>query len=137
MKKKSFASAKNKLCPCQSQKRYKSCCGPYHAGTAAPTAEALMRSRYAAYALGLVEYVIDTTDPAGSKYKKPRDAWARELIAWCESTQFLGLEILSASQNTVTFKVNLVQKGKPSPYIERSVFTQPHGRWLYFDGVMV
>ena len=77
-----------------------------------------MRSRYAAYALGLVDYVIDTTDPSGAKYKNPRAIWAQELQTWCETTQFLGLEILSASENVVTFKVNLVQKGKPSPYIE-------------------
>ena len=96
-----------------------------------------MRSRYAAYALGLVDYVIDTTDPSGAKYKNPRAIWAQELQTWCETTQFLGLEILSASENVVTFKVNLVQKGKPSPYIEKSVFTKPNGRWLYFDGVMV
>ena len=96
-----------------------------------------MRSRYAAYALGLVDYVIDTTDPAGTKYKSPRSVWANNLKEWCKTTQFLGLEILSASENIVTFKVRLVQKGKPSPYIERSVFTKPQGRWLYFDGIMV
>lgn len=96
-----------------------------------------MRSRYAAYALGLVDYVVDTTDPTGTKYKSPRDAWVNELKNWCDSTQFLGLEILSASESIVTFKVNLVQKGKPSPYIERSIFTKPKGRWLYFDGIMI
>lgn len=127
----------NKFCPCHSEKRYKSCCEPFHKGKAPPTAEALMRSRYAAYALGMIDYVIDTTDPAGSKYKSPRSVWAKELEAWCESTQFLGLEIMSASENMVTFKVNLVQSGKPSPYIERSIFTRPSGRWLYFDGLMV
>lgn len=129
--------SKHKLCPCHSDKRYKSCCQPYHEGGNPPTAEALMRSRYAAYALGLVDYVIDTTDPAGNKYKTPRSVWVKSLNDWVEATQFLGLEILSASENVVTFKVNLVQSGKPSPYIERSVFTRPNGRWLYFDGVMV
>lgn len=96
-----------------------------------------MRSRYAAYALGLIDYVIDTTDPAGSKYKSPRAIWTGELVEFCKSTHFLGLEIMTASENMVTFRVNLIQNGKPSPYIERSIFTRPNGRWLYYDGVMV
>lgn len=96
-----------------------------------------MRSRYAAYSLGLVDYIMDTTDPAGSKFKSHRDQWRLELDAFCKSTQFLGLEIISASESIVTFKVDLVQNGKPSPFIERSIFTRPNGRWLYFDGMMI
>ena len=96
-----------------------------------------MRSRYSAYALGLIDYVIDTTDPAGSKYKTPREIWKRELETFCQTTRFLGLEIMAASENMVTFRVNLIQSGKPSPYIERSIFTRPNGRWLYYDGMMV
>ena len=39
-----------KSCPCGSQKQYEQCCGPFLDGRAiAPTAEALMRSRYTAY----------------------------------------------------------------------------------------
>ena len=137
MKSKIVSAKRNKLCPCHSKKRYKNCCEPYHKGKNPPTAEALMRSRYAAYSLGLVDYVIDTTDPAGGKYKSPRAIWTQELETFCQTTQFLGLEIIDASQNMVTFRVNLVQHGKPSPYIERSIFTRPNGRWLYFDGMMV
>src|SRR5947208_1479091 len=51
----------NEPCPCHSKKKYKKCCGPAHGGTPAPTPEALMRSRYSAYVLGLAEYVLDTT----------------------------------------------------------------------------
>lgn len=137
MKSKIALAKKQKLCPCHSQKRYKDCCEPYHNGGNPPTAEILMRSRYAAYALGLVDYVMDTTDPAGSKYKPSRGIWSQELDTFCQTTQFLGLEIMSSSENIVTFRVNLVQNGKPSPYIERSIFTRPNGRWLYFDGMMV
>lgn len=96
-----------------------------------------MRSRYAAFALGLVDYVIDTTDPKGNKYKPVRAIWTQELETFCQTTQFLGLEIMSAAENMVVFRVNLVQSGKPSPYIERSIFTCPNGRWLYYDGMMV
>lgn len=40
-------------CPCESGLKYAECCQAYHARrSVAPTAEALMRSRYAAYVLG-------------------------------------------------------------------------------------
>src|SRR5437867_3549203 len=43
-------------CPCHSGKKYSECCEPYHQGLPAPTPLALMRSRYAAYALQNAEY---------------------------------------------------------------------------------
>ncbi|MGA4815597.1 YchJ family metal-binding protein [Pseudomonas aeruginosa] len=46
-------------CPCGSGDPLDDCCGRYHQGHPAPTAEALMRSRYSAYALGLVDYLRD------------------------------------------------------------------------------
>ncbi|HRZ89595.1 MAG TPA: SEC-C metal-binding domain-containing protein, partial [Spirochaetia bacterium] len=40
-------------CPCGSGREYSACCGPVIAGAVpAPTAEALMRSRYTAYVKG-------------------------------------------------------------------------------------
>ena len=36
------------------------CCGLYHSGQPAPDAESLMRSRYSAYALGLIDYLLAT-----------------------------------------------------------------------------
>ena len=47
-------------CPCGSGKSYAVCCGLLHTGAAAPTAEALMRSRYSAYGLGLEPYLLAT-----------------------------------------------------------------------------
>ena len=49
-------------CPCDSGQTYVQCCGPWHQGLGlgvfAPTPEALMRSRYSAYVLGLVDYLL-------------------------------------------------------------------------------
>lgn len=50
-------------CYCGSNKAYDNCCQPYHRGLTAPTAEALMRSRYSAYALRLEEYLLRTWHP--------------------------------------------------------------------------
>jgi SEC-C motif-containing protein len=43
-------------CPCGAAAGYAACCGRWHAGASqglAPDAQALMRSRYSAYVLGL------------------------------------------------------------------------------------
>jgi len=51
----------NTPCPCQSSLDYNICCGRYHKGKLfAPTAEALMRSRYSAYSLKLGRYLFKT-----------------------------------------------------------------------------
>ena len=55
-------------CPCDSGQTYVQCCGPWHQGLGlgvfAPTPEALMRSRYSAFALGLVDYLTATWHPS-------------------------------------------------------------------------
>jgi SEC-C motif domain protein len=51
-------------CPCGSGKGYAACCGLLHAGAPAADAEALMRSRYSAYVLGLADYLRATWHPA-------------------------------------------------------------------------
>lgn len=51
------------MCPCGSGFPYDKCCGKYHAGAAAPTAEALMRSRFSAFVLRDEDYVLRTWDP--------------------------------------------------------------------------
>jgi len=122
-------------CPCHSGKAYKECCGPYHAGTPAPTAAALMRSRYAAYALKLVDYVIATTHPDNPEQPLDRAG----LLEFCEHTEFAGLEILDfqegAALSTVTFRPRLKQGDKELVYIEKSLFEKVDGKWLYKDFV--
>ncbi|WP_026195991.1 YchJ family protein [Corynebacterium lubricantis] len=50
-------------CYCGSGLAYKDCCGQYHAGKQAPTAETLMRSRFSAFATGNSEYLLRTWAP--------------------------------------------------------------------------
>jgi SEC-C motif domain protein len=46
-------------CPCGTGRDYETCCGKLHSGAAeAGTAEALMRSRYSAFALGDAGYLL-------------------------------------------------------------------------------
>jgi len=51
-------------CPCGSGIALDDCCGKWHQGQPAPSAERLMRSRYSAYTLGLIDYLVATTLPA-------------------------------------------------------------------------
>ena len=51
-------------CPCDTGKPYPACCGRLHAGRPAPTAVALMRSRYSAFTKHLASYLLHTWHPA-------------------------------------------------------------------------
>ena len=94
-----------------------------------------MRSRYTAYAAHDVRYVMATTDPQGPHHRQDATSWRRELLAFCKSTQFLGLEILDArsdgERGEVTFIATLRQDGAIVPMRERSLFSRVDGRWLY------
>src|SRR3990167_7362914 len=83
----------NPLCPCGSEHSLSECCGRYHAGTPAPDAERLMRSRYSAYALGLIDYLLRTTLPA---QQAGLDSAA--ITAWSQQSQWLGLQVSGAEQ---------------------------------------
>ncbi len=123
-------------CPCGSEKTYAVCCRPYHQQLNAPTAEALMRSRYSAFALGLDEYLIKTRHPSfrdkdsGSDLK---DALQRQ--------QWVGLTILETlegseqdNEGQVRFSAHFIENGRPGVLTENSRFKREQGRWYYVDG---
>ena len=126
-------------CPCTSKKPYDRCCGPFHAGTATPeTAELLMRSRFCAYALGKVDYLIATRSET-KRAEENRD----ELVIYCKSVQCVGLKIVSKEKGgkdddtgIVTFHASIQANGKRSLHIETSTFAREHGKWMYLDGIV-
>ena len=98
-----------------------------------------MRSRFAAYAAGLVDYIIATTDSEGEQWREERETWVREIGAFCRQTRFDGLTILDApppvgDHATVTFRASLSREGKDSGFVEKSTFRRIDGRWYYVDG---
>jgi SEC-C motif-containing protein len=121
----------NDLCPCGSGLKYKKCCRMLHHGLPAQSPEALMRSRYAAYALNNVEYIIATTHPDSPHYSSDREAWRREIETFCKETTFAGLDILAVEPDTVTFRATLFQNARDVSFTERSLFKQYNGRWMY------
>jgi SEC-C motif domain protein len=118
-------------CPCHSGKLYAECCAPYHQGTLAPTAVALMRSRYSAYALSNANYIIATTHPNHPDSALPLSKRKKQIKDFCRNTTFKGLDILEVTENTVTFRAHLTQKGHDVSFTEKSAFEELNGRWLY------
>jgi len=137
-------------CPCGSRKPFAVCCDPYLQGRkAAPTAEALMRSRYTAFCKGQADYLIATHHPST---QQPDDrealektirntAWknlmvlnhqkgkshdktgAVEFVAACQSRK-----LLASSSTQLANAETLMQLH------ERSRFVKENGQWLYTEG---
>lgn len=126
-------------CRCHSRKQEHRCCGPLHNGQRASTPLALMRSRYAAYAKGLVEYIIETTDPQGPHWQTDVQTWSAEIRRFCSDTRFEGLTILSSSppehdSATVSFHVQLSRGSQDVSFSEKSTFRLVEGNWKYTNG---
>jgi len=124
------------MCPCHSGKPYPDCCEPFHAQKKLPgSAVELMRSRYSAYALGLVKYVIETTHPTNSLFLQPSKKIAEDILHFSLNTEFYGLEILEfidgPSEAFVTFRAGLKQNSVDVSFVEKSRFIKDKGRWIY------
>ena len=117
-------------CPCGHSLPYAACCGRWHAGEAAPDAEALMRSRYSAYVRGLPDYLLATwhasTRPATMEPVEPGLKW-------------LGLQVkrhtpIDATHAEVEFVARSKLGGRAHRLHETSRFVREDGRWYYVDG---
>jgi len=118
-------------CYCGAETLFQNCCERYINGTQkAPTAEALMRSRYSAYATHSVDYLLATTHPLQQKYYSKID-----ILDWAISNQWLKLEILAVTENTVEFKAHYLDKFNQNQiHHEKSTFIFENGLWFYVDG---
>ncbi|WP_394690124.1 YchJ family protein [Hoeflea sp.] len=122
-------------CPCGSNVDYATCCEPLHLGAPASTAEKLMRSRYAAYALGKFDYLEATcAGPASNDFSRTEAEQAQL------STKWLGLEVLRVkkggatdSEGTVKFIARYSQNGRDGALTETSEFRRVDGAWAYWD----
>ena len=126
-----FNKISQSYCPCESDKPYNTCCEPAHNGTPASTAEALMRSRYTAYVLGLEDYLLKT--------------WAAETrpaalnLSDETQTKWLGLQVKRAENTSertaiVEFVARYKIGGKAQRLHEISQFVLVEGCWYYLAG---
>lgn len=124
-------------CPCGSGKRYRACCQPLHRGAPADSPEALMRSRYCAFALGRARYLVNTTAELGPMWQPDTDAWERQLRAQCEGARFTALRVLAApipplrGPGFVRFEADVLEDGVKHTIAELSRFTLQRGAWVY------
>lgn len=127
----------NDWCPCDSGKKYKKCCRPYLDGKRhPPTPETVVRGRFTAYTLRNIDFLIETTHPESSHFGENEQRWRAELAAYCFRNFFSKLEILSAEDDKVSYKVHLIQFGiEDHRYIEHATFKQEDGKWSYYDSV--
>lgn len=122
----------NNLCPCGTAQPYTACCARYVEGREpAPTAEALMRSRYTAYTLLKEDYLLATwhlsTRPAALG------------LAQEAPTKWLGLDVKRHEQQDadhaiVEFVARYKVAGRAHRLHEISRFVREAGQWFYVDG---
>ncbi|GEP51375.1 preprotein translocase SecA [Flavobacterium noncentrifugens] len=117
-------------CYCCSEKLFSDCCEPFILRKQfAPTAEALMRSRYSAYATHHADYLVETTAAATRKLHKKSD-----ILNWAKSNQWVKLEIINSSENIIEFKAHYIDNQfKAHIHHERSKFIRADNHWFYSD----
>jgi len=123
-------------CACGDARGYAACCAPLHAGAPAPDAAALMRSRYSAFVLGDVPYLLRswhaTTRPETLDLD---DDGARR--------KWLGLSVrehrpLDTDHAEVEFIARYrIGGGSAQRLHERSRFVREQGHWYYVDGELL
>lgn len=124
-------------CPCGSSLAFADCCEPLIKGVKeAPTAEALMRSRYSAHVIAAIDYIQQTTH---SSQRKNTDS--KSTAVWCRKSEWQSLEILATEgggpedkTGTVEFIARYRHKGKPVKYHEIAEFVREDERWFFVNG---
>lgn len=123
-------------CPCGSNRLYSRCCKPYVTGAdKAPTAAALMRSRYVAYCCGNVDYLIATRHPSKRRFDDRIN-----LLKSIKTTVWESLTVVSTfkgrKQDTQGYVEFMAVHSQPAwgQLHERSKFIKDNGRWFYTDG---
>ncbi|MBI3549259.1 MAG: YchJ family protein [Elusimicrobia bacterium] len=124
-------------CPCGSGRALADCCDPIITGRAqAPTAEALMRARYVAYATNRIDFIEKTHAPESREGfdRAASEKWARE-------SEWKGLRIVATKGGTerdvegvVSFVAEWEQGGKAHRHEEISLFRKDKGAWMFLEG---
>ena len=116
------------LCPCQSSQ-------PFHTGQRQPeNAEQLMRSRYAAYAMQQIDYIVRTTVPAQQPLLN-----VAAIAQWSREAQWLGLTVhqhiprIGKCHAQVAFTARFAEHGSTHEHHELSTFVQINGAWYFID----
>jgi SEC-C motif-containing protein len=116
-------------CPCGLGQPYAECCGPAHRGRPPVSAEALMRSRYTAFALDDAGYLLSSWHPD----TRPASIESDPDLRW------VGLDLLGSTgggmfdaEGVVEFRAHFRDGGRPGQLHEVSRFVRHDGHWVYW-----
>lgn len=125
-------------CPCGSGDALRACCGPLHDGAEPADPAALVRSRFAAFALGRADYLWRTLHSTHPLRARPEGDVLRELRQAHERLRYLGVQVhdvrVEGTHAQVLFGVRVFQHGNDSSFVELSDFEWEDG-WRYVGGV--
>ena len=128
-------------CPCGTGRPYAACCRPYHAGRAEPPdAEALMRSRYTAFARAEPDYLWRTLHQDHPDRARDHAEVTRALRETIRSFKYMGLTILQTRAPgadgiaRVLFWARIFDKGRERSFVELSDFAHDGEGWRYLAG---
>ncbi|MBX5484461.1 MAG: SEC-C domain-containing protein [Myxococcaceae bacterium] len=127
-------------CPCGSGHKYAACCRRFHRGEEPPDAVTLMRSRFAAYALGEVAYLWRTLDPDHPDRQTGEEAHTASVRRARQALRYVRLRVLEVEEAPgsdrarVLFHAEIYERGKDRSFAERSEFRRVDGVWRYRRG---
>lgn len=135
-------AATGRLCPCHSGLAYLNCCAPFHRSEReAGEPSELMRSRYAAFALGEAEYLWRTLHEAHEDRARPREAVVRSFRNARTTLRYVSLAILEARtrgrEAEVLFWAGLTERGTDASFVELSDFEHDGVGWRYRSGILL
>ncbi len=121
-------------CPCGSGVDFEACCGGIVDGRRkALTAEQLMRSRYTAYVMKKVDYLVESTHPSART-----DDLASSIRKWMRQVEWLKLHVVATEGGGeadafghVEFVGEFIADTGPGRHHECSVFEKLNGVWYY------
>ncbi|TKI08160.1 YchJ family protein [Martelella alba] len=128
-----------KRCMCGSGSDYAACCEPFILGRVLPGKPVqLMRSRYVAFVMHNIDYLLDTWHPDCHARQ-----WRDDIIRHFPDCQWKGLTIKNATadpncpEQFVEFIATFYhsQTRRPGFIHERSRFVRLDERWYYIDGI--
>ncbi|WP_196889098.1 YchJ family protein [Aureivirga sp. CE67] len=127
----------NQNCPCGKNTSLENCCLPIIKGEKkAKTAEELMRSRYTAYTLADIDYIMKTHHHTS----RPLSEYV-EIQKWAKRVKWLKLEVLKTKKGTETdtegfveFKAHFKELFKKKIIHENSYFVKENEEWFYVSG---
>lgn len=126
------------LCPCGSSLPFPECCEPIITGQReALTCQALMRSRYVAFTMADINYLMKSHHSATRPLKE-----RKRIKKWAESVQWMGLKVLNTKDGNIAdqtgyveFRALYLENGEMQQIHENSFFKRENNRWVYVSGV--